>query len=100
LKDLFRWTAWDNANNRRREFFTEFLELGGISRVLKFLMIPTNMSNMEYVKLFAEFILGTTSGEQNGEDTLPKQWQRNLLKGVEYISCSLQMRNTLVEAIL
>ena len=67
LKDLFRWAAM--ANDRRRIFCNEFLELGGISRVLKFLMVPSNMSNMEYVKFVSRIIIRICSrAVQNGED--------------------------------
>jgi hypothetical protein len=66
LKDLVRWAA--RANDLHREFCNEFLELGGISRILKFLMIPSNMSNMEYVKLDCIIIRGCSYVGQYGED--------------------------------
>ena len=66
LKDLVRWAA--RANDRHREFCNEFLELGGISRVLKFLMVPSNMSNMEYVKLVSRIIRSCSYVGHNGDD--------------------------------
>jgi hypothetical protein len=65
LKDLERWA---NDDNDRRVFCTEFLELGGTSRILKFLMVPTNISDMEYVSIFSCIIMGFTYPGQNGEN--------------------------------
>jgi hypothetical protein len=45
-----------------------FPELGGASRMLKFLMVPSNMHNMEYVKLVGEIIFSCAYGGKNGED--------------------------------
>jgi hypothetical protein len=64
LKDLYRWASDDND---RRVFCNEFLELGGISRILKFLMVPSNMSYMEYANLVGAIISNCTYPGQNGE---------------------------------
>jgi hypothetical protein len=55
LKDLVRWAA-----NNNREFYNESLELAGIARILKFLMVPKNMSDMEYINLICTVIASCT----------------------------------------
>ena len=55
LKDLNRW-----AKSSNHLFYNEFLELAGISRVLKFLMMPSNMSDMEYVFFACSIIIWFT----------------------------------------
>jgi hypothetical protein len=57
LKDLNRWA---HPSNNHHEFYIEFLELAGISRVLKFLMVPSNMSDMEYVFSACNIIIRCT----------------------------------------
>jgi hypothetical protein len=63
LKDLVRWADDDN-----REFYIEFLELGGMSRILNFLMVPSNMSDMDYVHLICSVIAYCTYIGPNGEN--------------------------------
>jgi hypothetical protein len=60
LKDLNRWV--NPKSNNRRGFYNEFLELAGISRVLKFLMVPSNMSDMDYVHLVGMLIARCAHG--------------------------------------
>lgn len=63
LKDLNRW-----AKNNSHIFNNEFLELAGISRVLKFLMMPSNMSDMKYVISACTIIIWCTRGLSNDRD--------------------------------
>ncbi|OEU21040.1 hypothetical protein FRACYDRAFT_234668 [Fragilariopsis cylindrus CCMP1102] len=63
LQDLNRW-----ARNNNHLFFNEFLELAGISRVLKFLMIPSNMSDMKYVFSACTIIINCTRGPNSDLD--------------------------------
>ena len=57
LKALNGW-----ARNNNHIFYNEFLELAGISRVLKFLMMPVNICVMRYVFSACTIIIWCTCG--------------------------------------
>lgn len=63
LQDLIRWSA-----SLDREFYSEFFELAGISRIVKFLMVPSNMRDMDYVYLACRIIVSCTCIGPNGEN--------------------------------
>ncbi|OEU07380.1 hypothetical protein FRACYDRAFT_251186 [Fragilariopsis cylindrus CCMP1102] len=68
LHDLVRWVSPSNNANDHRIICKEFLDLGGISRVLKFLMVPSNMNDMEYVKFVCMILAHCAHKGNNGED--------------------------------
>ena len=68
LHDLTRWVSPRNNANDRGEICKEFFELGGFSRVLKFLMVPSNMNDMEYVKFVCMILAHCAHKGDNGED--------------------------------
>jgi hypothetical protein len=65
LNDL---NGWAHHSNNPREFCNEFFELAGISRILKFLMVPSNMGDMEYVHLVGCTISNCIYRGQNDEN--------------------------------
>ena len=67
LRDLERW-AFADIN---QEFKKEFMELGGIPRLLKFFNVSSNMADMERVDLVANIIaLCTSYGYEDNGDTI------------------------------
>lgn len=63
LQDLNRW-----AKNSNHIFYNEFLELAGISRVLKFLMMPSNISDTKHVFSACTIIINCTRGPNSDLD--------------------------------
>jgi len=64
LRDLARW-AFADINNQ--VFKKEFMEFGGIPRLLNFFNVSSNMANMDYVNHVASIITWCTYNGNNGD---------------------------------
>ena len=68
LTGILRWSYANNNAIDRRGFLNEFLELAGLARVLKFLLMPNNICDTDYVEFIGKIIGNCTDPAPNYEN--------------------------------